>query len=183
MESGEEIPGYRIEAARRIGITQLGTIKRVKSSIQKYVNEVDSGEMDTGGKKEDIAAEELIRASLYDMILGNTDRHDSNWLQSTDGSRLLLIDHGLILSTRKGEWRSELFDEAAERDLPLPADIITKFKTNWLAISRALRTLKIEPIAIRLAKQRKDIAIEVAEAGGNFNDLSEKFYAWRRDKR
>jgi hypothetical protein len=52
------------------------------------------------GNVEGIPAHEYANMALFDVIIGNHDRHHGNYLIDTDRDRLIPIDHGLSLPTR-----------------------------------------------------------------------------------
>lgn len=60
--------------------------------------------------------DEVNRAGLFDIVTGNTDRSDGNWMEDDDG-KLWAIDHGFAFSYGKGKQqvRENLFTSTNSR--------------------------------------------------------------------
>lgn len=124
-------------------------------SLQKFVpdaavaNEVWQGEKRYDGEKD------LARAAAFDLMIGNTDRHAGNWmLQHANGpgpTKIALIDNGLAIPTKEGQFRSYLHREAASKNLPIPEEVL-----DWdpVKIRAALEKHGIEEPAIKGVERR-----------------------------
>ena len=137
--------------------TAVTTIRKEPGSIQSFVTgakaavELDKTEM-FGASQRDIR-----RGILFDAVLGNTDRHARNWMIADEG-KLVLIDHGLMLSTKNTHLRIGLLAglDQVQRGRAIPENMKTPWRTAWPKIMAAMTARGIEPEAIRLAKQRLD---------------------------
>lgn len=110
--------------------------------------------------------EDMARAAAFDYIIGNTDRHDGNWLVSKEG-KLQLIDNGFSFMERPfarkgfmgrardveqqiaGGW----FKEGAP-NLPSPADLAKPYVDNQEKILEELKKLQVSEKARNLLKAR-----------------------------
>jgi hypothetical protein len=66
---------------------------------------------------------DLARASAFDVLVGNTDRHSGNWMLGK--GKISLIDNGLAFPTSNKGFRSWLFSEARVKDLSIPKEVIS----------------------------------------------------------
>ena len=92
----------------------------------------------------------LARAAAFDYLMGNTDRHEGNWMVSTKG-KLVLIDHGLSLSTVSGGVSSYLIARAQWSAVSIPREVASWDEGK---IRTTLESHKIEPEAIDNAMER-----------------------------
>ena len=93
---------------------------------------------------------DLARAVAFDTLIGNIDRHAGNWI--VKGSNIKLIDNGGSLPVRDDkDFRSRLVQEASERKLPVPKEVM-----QWDAkgIDRILANHGIEQGARKLVQKR-----------------------------
>lgn len=102
------------------------------------------------------------RGTIFDFVIGNTDRHGANWM-SDDNGKLWLIDHGLSFSTggdsvRFGLWNSAVHNTNNDSVI---TDAFTKpWKGKWDKIETILERRHIESDAIEAAKKRYDFAMK-----------------------
>ena len=139
------------DVAELLGFADLvpATTSRDEASVQHWVD--DATDADDSSNPFD-GPEDLARAAALDFIVGNTDRHLSNWMVMTDG-KLQLIDNGLSLSQVPESGQAYLEDMALNRRLPVP-DIDASKRGE---LETALKRNGIEDRAIALALQRFDI--------------------------
>jgi hypothetical protein len=110
--------------------------------------------------------EDRARAAAFDYLIGNSDRHDGNWL--VKNGRLVLIDNGLSFPEAKSGWinwiitafredrvnkfgRSDLLLAASYEDIP---DSVRKWAENSDAVVDAMRRSGLPDTAIRPVKER-----------------------------
>lgn len=111
--------------------------------------------------------EDRARAAAFDFVMGNTDRHEGNWLIA--GGKLKLIDNGLSLPEhvvpRDYEYAADLgllghagtkfgFFSRGEK---IPATVKESWDGKWGEIESALKSSEISDAAIGLAKERYDV--------------------------
>jgi hypothetical protein len=97
---------------------------------------------------------DIQRASLFDAIMGNTDRHSGNWLVTREG-KLVLIDHGLILPNIARHLTIDIADGIDSTiDAIIPDAIKQPWKDNWPRIKIAMAEHGIRQAAIDLAEAR-----------------------------
>ncbi len=137
--------------------TAVTTLKQEPGSIQAFVSNSTKGYDLTGDQAYGQSARDVRRAILFDVVLGNTDRHGGNWLVNPDG-KLVLIDHGLILSKESLYLRLGLMKglTTKQRAQPIPENMKTTWRKNWPKIEAAMQARGIEREAIRRAKTRLD---------------------------
>lgn len=103
--------------------------------------------------------EDRARAALFDYVIGNTDRHQGNWLVSPEG-KLVLIDNGLAFphdrESSDNYHATELLRHASFHQAPTPD--WTHLAGKWPEIEQSLVAHGIEPEAIELTKERFDHA-------------------------
>lgn len=137
--------------------TATTTIRKEPGSIQAFIPGTNKG----GNLPRDQAfgqsQRDIRRALLFDAVLGNTDRHGGNWLVDQHG-KMVLIDHGLTLSTKNLHLRMGLLAglDSTQRARAIPENMKTPWRKAWLKIEAAMQARAIEPAAIRLAKRRLD---------------------------
>lgn len=113
---------------------------------------------------------DLARAATLDYVIGNTDRHDGNWLVGDD-NKIKLIDNGLSfphMDDPSDYVNGDLIKQAARKDLIVPQEV-SQWRGKWPAVKSHLTRLKLESGAIALAKQRFDTA--VSQAGKPFRGI------------
>ena len=192
----EGIPGgtqYKREAAayavaQVVGISDLmppTTVREVDGKIGSMQQFVEGGRVAHrvfGPGKYD-GETDLKRAAVFDYLVGNTDRHDGNYMltyKESIGGKLNLIDHGLILPTNYDDTfiNRNLLREAqihrgrGSTGYKIPADVV-HLSEKWPEIEKALRAAHIEEEAITLTKERLGHLTHTAAVGGNFGDLPE----------
>lgn len=95
------------------------------------------------------------RAVLFDVVMGNTDRHAGNWLIGP-GGKLVLIDHGLTLPTVDERLRLDIARGLRDLAAEIPEKLKMPWRKAWPKIEQALLKRGIERRAIDLAKARLD---------------------------
>jgi SPP1 gp7 family putative phage head morphogenesis protein len=153
--------------------TAVTTLRKEPGSIQAFVTgaraafELDGTEM-FGSSQRDVR-----RAILFDAILGNTDRHARNWMVSDEG-KLVLIDHGLMLSTQNQYLKIGLLRglDAAQRKRAIPENMKLPWRSAWPKMQAAFEARGIEPAAIRLAKQRLDRILKPGTTWASVEELA-----------
>lgn len=103
---------------------------------------------------------DMQRAALYDFVIGNTDRHQGNWLVEGSGSsaKIHLIDHGLAFpeSRRNESWNQSFVKHARDgygEDTDLQ-QLKVPFVQNKSEILGALRDLRLPTKAISSVEHR-----------------------------
>ena len=94
--SAREAAAYNLDEALGLGVvpeTSLIESGGKWYSLQNWVDNATLGE-DVGRGLLLADQEDAGRVQLLDMIMGNADRHERNWLLTADG-RLVAIDNGL----------------------------------------------------------------------------------------
>lgn len=129
-------------------------------SLQQFMDGAKSGSdfwgsrAKYGGNEEDVAL-----AAALDYWLGQTDRHDSNWLITSD-NRLKLIDNGCCLINKDAEINnSELLMRAVRGSLKIPSGVEV-FGNRYPAIAKMLEERGFSKQAITLFRQRTEILTE-----------------------
>lgn len=109
----------------------------------KNASEFHSTEVKFDGDKD------LSRMAVFDYVIGNTDRHDNNWMVSEKG-KLQLIDHGLTFNTNA----EKMGNGYAGRELFKRMDA-GKFKEDLGALAKGYSSNK-DQIVKALAKTGLD---------------------------
>jgi hypothetical protein len=112
------------------------------------------------------------RGTIFDFVIGNTDRHGANWM-SDDNGKLWLIDHGLSFSTggdrvRFGLWGSAVHD--TNNDDAITEAFVKPWRGKWDKIETILERRHIESDAVEAAKERYDLLMR---KGVTWRDLFE----------
>ncbi len=113
--------------------------------------------------------DELEAMAVFDTIIGNTDRHDSNWRWVTAPAagerRLLALDHALAFPVERNVRGNYLMIErylASTREGQLSTATLAKlraFRSNRLQVDTVLR-LNVNPRAIEHLWERVDRLLE-----------------------
>lgn len=137
--------------------TAVTTIRKEPGSIQAFVPGAKAGIEFDGTEAFGQSQRDIRRAILFDAVLGNTDRHARNWMVSDEG-KLVLIDHGLIMSSSNLHLRIGFLSSmtSAQRARPVPENMKTAWRKAWPKMQAACEARGIEPVAVKLAKQRLD---------------------------
>lgn len=155
-----------------IPTTAITTIRQEPGSIQQFIPGATKGGDLSRDEAFGQSQRDIRRAILFDAVLGNTDRHGGNWLVDQEG-KLILIDHGLMLSTQNVYLRLGLLRglDDAQRRRAIPENMKLPWRKNWDKIQGALAARGIEPQAIALAKQRLD---RILKPGTTWGSLEER---------
>ena len=111
-----------------------------------------------------------LKATAFDFVIGNTDRHGANWM-SDDNGKLWLIDHGLSFSTGGDSIRFGLWSSAVNNtnlDSEIQPEIQNAWKGKWPKIEAILERRHIESDAVEAAKERYDILVS---KGATWQDI------------
>ena len=119
-------------------------------------------EVETGEKQ---------RVAAFDYLIGNEDRHGGNWLIEKDGSRIVLIDHGLAFGTDNDYIRSGFADQAYKEEWPVVDAIGDRWDGKWPLLQKTLEK-RFDEAVIGAVKSRYDELIAAKNNGRTFADLS-----------
>jgi Phosphatidylinositol 3- and 4-kinase len=124
------------------------TVNGQRGAIQEWQKGSPAAEMGYSGKYDgEVGAS---RAAAFDYVIGNTDRHDGNWLVEGHGANatLHLIDHGLSFpeSNSVGRGNRMFLDHAGAADFngglrTSPANYAAPFVREQAHIVSALKEL------------------------------------------
>lgn len=97
--------------------------------------------------------EKKMEASVLDFVMGNTDRHDNNYMVSNDTGEVILIDNGLCFPENDRYYRFQSteyyqegsFDEATLKKLE---------KADWAGVLNALDNSPLSSKAVGKVEQR-----------------------------
>lgn len=149
-------------------------------SIQNFINGVTANDLGVDDRYD--GEDDLSRSAAYDYLVGNTDRHDGNWMITNDG-RLGLIDNGLSFpTTNSGEsfGNCDLIFKAAIDNLTVPP-IVQEWYNKWDQIESILRVRGVEEEAIYAMADRLQSLVNIGDfkgliRSGNWTDLQQWFY-------
>lgn len=171
------------DVAELIGYEDLvpTTVKRTiggdVGSMQKFVPNAETAS-DSIHSLFMVEANQLDRSAVYDLLMGNTDRHGGNYmlgnqLTAEGNATLHLIDNGLILpgnmnNAKKGVtdfFRSKNFESAGFRSRTggtdaIPDSMKAPWRDNKDAILKAMADGDIDNKAINAFEKRLDIFLE-----------------------
>ena len=119
--------------ARKIGGEQ--------GSVQLFIDGAETAmESAMGSLTEGLTSDDVNRSAIFDFLMGNTDRHDGNWMIVTETKKIKLIDNGLILSER---YRKDFdtFGDMFESDL---LNAATNFGGDKTVITDQLKDVWLE---------------------------------------
>lgn len=103
------------------------------------------------------------KMAIFDLIIGNEDRHDHNYLIAEDG-RVIAIDNGLTLgeSGKPSCYRNKFAEKIGE-ETRIPATYITQVKNvDWDAVTEHVKT-HVSPESARHMRARVDYLLEKQE--------------------
>lgn len=115
--------------------------------------------------------EDFGRSAAFDFLIGNTDRHQGNWL--VKNNRLVLIDHGLCFpatNDRDEGLNADIFQEAVKRKAMVPPEAI-KWMERSEDVVRSLRRNGMNDDEIRATMSRARLLSTAAEEGMSFSDM------------
>ncbi len=104
-------------------------------------------------------------AAAFDFLIGNTDRHDGNWMIKADG-KMMLIDHGLTFpNTGLDDFRSYIFRNCTQESFMVPSEVATWSESK---VKAAMDKHGIEPkaregVLMRLARLKLHAGKEFAQ--------------------
>ena len=113
-----------------------------------------------------IPQHDVERATIFDWVMGNGDRHNKNYLinDRTSTARLTLIDHGLIMDNDAVPGRVSgvglrMFQGRKERIQPISQDLVKTWDSNWPAIDKAMQKRGVSNAQIQQAYARKEVLV------------------------
>lgn len=165
---------------RTIDLTeQSGSKVQKRGTLQRFIDNSELTYLETLNLVPD---EEIIRASLFDHLIGAADRRSVNILFNQDENRLWLIDHDdfMFLDAKKTEmpWRdgsySELLNEAVDRNLDIVVnetnvELLKKLVTKLNELLINAEALGVETPSLELSDiirgiiQRAETILETKE--------------------
>lgn len=151
------LPEYAIRDGIRVpaNLTKDGREIVGRASVQEFVEGDTIADLSMQNSKyyslsRTLSREELENAALFDMIVGNTDRHMGNAMIERKTGKLWLIDHGLAFPRRFGAdeaddlWgNTKLAEESSvTRQLLTPQrNMLQKLKERKQEVDDALKDL------------------------------------------
>jgi len=136
--------------------TTFRTQQGKHGSAQHWVENAGAALGEVESRRYGTNPDDVGRAAILDYLIGNTDRHQKNWLVGADG-KMHLIDHGLSFPDhylRENYANSAIMAKAAERGLPITDEMKKKILDSWPEIEESLRHTGIDEQAIDLARKR-----------------------------
>ena len=133
--------------------------RKMRGSWQEWALDSGSKADDTPGWEGKVPKEEVMRIATLDYVIGNTDRHELNFLVSHDCKMVTAIDNGLCFMPKGrdgrpfkvGAWRNGALDG---KDFKPPEDIMGKVKALDVA------KLKADLAATGMNDEGLDLAME-----------------------
>lgn len=170
QQTEREVGAWQV--AKIVGMTDIGTpcIIRTINGERGALMEFKPGKDAADAANPFDGKRDMQRAALYDFVIGNTDRHQGNWLVDNQG-KIHLIDHGLCFpeSRRNDSWNQQFVRRAREwggSDSDLKT-LKQPFVENKAKIIEALRDLRLPDKAIRSVEHR----INRVERARSWQDL------------
>jgi hypothetical protein len=154
-----EVGAYKV--ASLVGMTDLVPVTTFREyngrtgSIQHFVTNAEQAS--NSGNPFD-GKRDAARATAFDFVIGNEDRHQNNWMIQ-GGDKIKLIDHGLSFpqSTEIQSMRG-FISTAGSLGLPgSPSDHAAAYVANKDSIASSLRDLKLPESAIKGVGERIDM--------------------------
>jgi len=89
-------------------------------SVQRFAEDADYGHAYKCRKRD------IEDCALYDILMGNTDRHRRNFLVTDEGNKLVAIDHGLCFPVKQDYLNSVFY--RLKKEKPIPERLMVKLK-------------------------------------------------------
>ena len=160
--------------------TEFANVAQRHGAAVRWVDDATFAVEAEGSKAFASTLEDRKRGAIFDWILGNTDRHNGNYLligKGTANPRLLLIDHGLILPVGKGDELVQFLTTRMPKTraegfkrVPIPKAEVRKWVDNWDEIKFTLESLDIEWQAIQDAEKRLKQLLDMS----TFDDITKE---------
>lgn len=97
--------------------------------------------------------EDLARATAFDYLIGNSDRHSGNWMLNKK-NKLILIDNGLSFPDTNAQGGNFYFmGEAVKRKLTIPASVKS---WDWNKVQHVLKGYGFNESEIKQTQKRFD---------------------------
>lgn len=163
--------GHILNMQDLIPPTAVRAIDGHPGSIQKYVPNADAAAARKLDKWKYNGELDHARSAAFDVVIGNQDRHQGNWLIRHDDDRLQLIDHGISFPDSHNEIFSNqimLLEEAVARDLLVP-ESVREWDSKADTLAEILKHYERTPEEIDLAARR--LRAVSKNAGGSFKDV------------
>ncbi len=163
------------DVAKQVGMEDLVPVTVVRTvdgevgSIQAFVEGAKAASKLRGrlGREEDRA-----RIAVFDFIIGNSDRHEGNWMVHTKTNRVTLIDHGLAFQTDVQQYVLSRFIDWMGVD-PIQKSLVAPYLEHRADILATVQAAVGEEAAAAVARRLDLIATsetwkEVRRFGGRF---------------
>jgi len=116
---------------------------------------------------------DLARAAAFDYLIGNTDRHEGNWMlkETPDGKKLVLIDHGLSFPRQhksEGFANADIIKRAIKKNLRIPEEV-GKWRDKRQDVIDALKASGLSQVERALTLKRFDHLVNHATNKGKFD--------------
>lgn len=152
--------------------TVVQTYEKGIGSVQAFAERSKTAKHLDNSMKYGTSHHDVERATLFDAIMGNSDRHAANWMITSAG-KMVLIDHGLILSKLPSYPRIDIRNGLTDRRAEIPASIKAPWKAQWPKIKMTLKKQGIEPEAIKLAQARFEYFMK---PGSTWRQIEERIF-------
>ena len=103
---------------------------------------------------------------MFDYIIQNSDRHDGNWMISSNKKEFFLIDNGLALSEANLQTLRPLYQGMYFNEEVIDKTLVKKlraFKRKQKSVSKNLEKIGLDPQAIYWMWERVDYLLETGK--------------------
>jgi hypothetical protein len=182
QQTEREVGAY--EVSKFVGLagavppTVPATYKGKQGAMQRYLTGFKpASAIMYGGANVYGDNKQLSKIAAFDYVIGNLDRHGSNWITTKDGKTLALIDHGLSFPTigdgKLHGGNSKMMDKAAGKGIGGKdySDAIKPFQDNKQAIMDKLTSVGLPKDCVEAVGERID---DLADAN-SFGNLKTQF--------
>lgn len=173
-----EVMASEIDTALGLNIVPVTILRKLDGeygSLQEWI-ENSTVAVKIKAAQVKTTVKEMYRATVFDVISGNVDRHSGNWLVNPKTGKVTLIDNGLAFITGKTKPRSQMpawfrgvFSDFNEGDL-MKGINAAYTKGEMASLVKSLKALDVDTICERLTpselaalKKRINIVINAIE--------------------